>query len=165
MAKFNIDFTDAKEFIMCEKGEQNFKIVSAELKSYTKDGIAKQKIELTCEVFGGESSGAKVFHSIFLANPTGLYMFLSKLGIAVEKKAYTDMDTNMFVGKTFVATVEHESFVGRDNSSKIKPVIIDTTIRKYNSTNSSDVSIDSSDVDPFEEFGNTVTIDDNFLDD
>ena len=32
MAKFNIDFTEAKEFVMCEKGEQNFKITNAELK-------------------------------------------------------------------------------------------------------------------------------------
>ena len=102
MAKFNIDFTDAKEFSICDEGEQNFKVVDAELKNYTKDGIVKQKIELTCEVFGGISSGSKVYYSIFLINPSGLYMFLNKIGVNIEKKAYTDLDTNMFIGKLFV---------------------------------------------------------------
>lgn len=154
MATFNIDFTEAKEFVMCEKGEQNLKIVNAELKEYQKDGQNKQKIELTCEVFGGESSGAKVFHSLFLANPTGLYMFLNKIGVPVEKKTYAGLDTQMFIGKTFTATIEHESFTGRDGNSKVKPKIVDTTIRKYISPS---VNEELSDV--FEEFGETVIAD------
>lgn len=159
MAKFNVDLTEAKEFNLCEKGEQNFKITNAELKSYIKDGIQKQKIELTCEVFGGESSGSKVYHSIFLTNPTGLYIFLNKLGVKIEKKVYNDLDTNMFVGKLFIATVEHENYIGKDGTNKIKPIIIDTTIRKYINNQSNGES-----VDVFSEFGDTITIDDDFLD-
>lgn len=155
MATFNIDFTEAKEFVMCEKGEQNLKITNAELKEYQKDGQTKQKIELTCEVFGGESSGAKVFHSLFLANPTGLYMFLNRIGVPVEKKGY-DLSTNIFIGKTFIATVEHESYTGRDGNSKIKPKIIDTTIRKYTNENTNNTSIAV-----FEEFGETTISNDD----
>lgn len=158
MAKFNVDFTEAKEFNMCEKGEQNFKIINAELKDYVKDGIQKQKIELTCEVFGGESSGAKVFHSIFLANTTGLYMFLNRIGVKIEKKVYNDLDTNMFIGKLFTATVEHETYTGRDGNNKIKAVIVETTIRKYVNNSQEDTK------DIFDEFGDSVTIDDGFLD-
>ena len=98
---------------------------------------------------------AKVFHSIFLKNPTGLFMFMNRIGIKVEKKAYSDMDTNMFIGKTFTAMVEHETYTRGDGSIGNKAVIVESTIRKYVSTN------DTPDV--FEEFGNTVSIDDNFL--
>lgn len=131
MTKFSVDFTEAKEYILCEKGEQNFKVINAELKEYQKDGETRKKIELSCEVFGGESAGARVFYSIFLANPTGLYMFLTKIGIPIEKKVYLDLDTNMFLGKTFIATVEHEQYVGKDGIYKNKPIIVETSIRKY----------------------------------
>lgn len=152
MAKFNIDFTDAKEFSICDEGEQNFKVVDAELKNYTKDGIVKQKIELTCEVFGGISSGAKVYYSIFLINPSGLYMFLNKIGVNIEKKAYTDLDTNMFIGKLFTANVEHESFISRNGSTKYKAVIVDSSVRKY-------VSSQGDTTDAFAEFGDSVSVD------
>lgn len=164
METFNIDFTEAKEFVMCEKGEQNLKITNAELKEYQKDGQNKQKIELTCEVFGGESSGAKVFHSLFLANPTGLYMFLNKIGVPVEKKNYSGLGTKMFIGKLFIATIEHETYTGRDGNSKVKPKIVDTTIRKYAGSNTNDEIGNVIDSDPFADFGDTVSIDDDFLD-
>jgi len=134
MAKFSVDLTEAKEYVLCEKGEQNFKVVNSELKEYQKDGEIRKKIELACEVFGGESAGAKVFYSIFLTNPTGLYMFLNRIGVPIEKKVYLDLDTNMFLGKTFVATVEHEQYIGRDGIHKNKPVIVETSIRKYSET-------------------------------
>lgn len=159
MAKFNIDFTEAKEFTMCGKGEHDFKITNAILKDYTKDGEIRQKIELTCEVFGGEDSGAKVFHHIFLKNATGLYMFLSKLGIAVEKKIYNDLDTNMFIGKLFTANVEVEMYQKSDGTTGSKAVLVDTTIRKYVNNNAT-LSLD----DPYADFGDSVSIDDNFLD-
>lgn len=155
MAKFNMDFTDAKEFTVCSKGEHDFKITKSDIASYVKDGEQRLKLELTCEVFGGEDSGNKVFHSIFLKNPTGLFMFMNRIGIKVEKKAYSDMDTNMFIGKTFTAVVEHETYTRGDGSIGNKAVIVESTIRKYVSTN------DTPDV--FEDFGNTVSIDDNFL--
>lgn len=154
MAKFNVDFTEAKEFMMCASGEQNFKITEAELKTYVKDGVNKQKIELTCEVFGGESSGAKVFHSLFLTNPTGLYMFLNKIGAKVEKKAYANLDTNMFVGKTFVAQVDHE----KASNGKVYPRIVDTTIRKYVDMNNSENTPDGLSDDAFAEFGDSIEI-------
>lgn len=160
MAKFNIDFTGAKEFTMCGKGEHDFKITNAELKSYVKDGETRQKIELTCEVFGGEDSGAKVFHSIFLKNATGLYMFLSKIGIPVEKKTYNDLDTNMFIGKTFTATVEHENYTKNNGDNGIKTKLVDATIRKYISTNNDTDLPDEMSIDPFTEMGEMVGIDD-----
>lgn len=160
MAKFNMDFTEAKEFVVCGKGEQNLKIINAELNEYQKEGQTRQKIQLTCEVFGGESSGAKVYHSLFLINPTGLYMFLNKIGVSVEKKTYSGLDTKMFIGKTFTATIEHETYTGRDGKSKIRPTIVDSTIRKYVEEQANDLTSD-----PFTDFGNSVTIDDNFLED
>lgn len=154
MTKFNMDFTDAKEFTICSKGEHNFKIVQSDLKSYTKDGEQRQKIELVCEVFGGEDSGSKVYYSLFLKNPTGLYMFMNRIGIQVEKKSYTNMDTNMFLGKTFIATVEHETYTRSDGSIGNKSVIIDTTIRKY----------ENKEQDVYSEFGNSIEINDMILD-
>lgn len=164
MATFNVDFTEAKDFNICEKGEQNLKIINAELNEYQKDGQTRQKIQLTCEVFGGASSGAKVFHSLFLANPTGLYMFLNKIGVKIEKKNYSGLDTNMFIGKTLTATIEHENYTGRDGNSKVKPKIIDTTIRKYATSSTNDEIGNVIDSDPFADFGDTVSIDDDFLD-
>lgn len=155
MAKFNIDFTDAKEFNMCGKGEHNFKITHAEIKDYTKEGEARQKIELTCEVFGGADSGAKVFYSIFLKNPTGLFMFMNRIGAKVEKRNYT-LDTNIFIGKLFVANVETENYTKGDGTTGTKAVIVDTSIRKYIPINTSETfddedAIDISDDDiPFE---------------
>lgn len=155
MAKFNIDFTEAKEFVMCEKGEQNFKITGAELKGYTnKEGASKQKIELTCEVFGGESSGAKVFHSVFV-NPTGLFMFLNRLGVKVEKKAY-DLDTNIFIGKTFVATVDHE----KASNGNVYARLVESSIRKYVDTNAAENTPDGLSDDAFADFGTSIEITD-----
>ena len=156
MAKFNVDFSNAKEFTMCQTGEQNFKITNVELKSYTKDGVNKQKLELTCEVFGGESSGAKVFHSLFLANPTGLFMFLNRIGVKVEKKAYNDLDTNMFIGKTFVAQVDHE----KANNGNVYARIAENTIRKYVDTNTSENTPDGLSDDAFAEFGDSIEVSD-----
>lgn len=158
MAKFNIDFTGAKEFTMCGKGEHDFKITNAELKSYTKNGETRQKIELTCEVFGGEDSGAKVFHSLFLKNPTGMFMFLNKIGIKVEKKVYSDMDTKIFIGKTFTATVEYETYTKGNGEIGNRAKIVDTTIRKYISTNTINDTSDEIDEDPFEEFANEIKV-------
>lgn len=155
MAKFNIDFTDAKEFNMCGKGEHNFKITQAEIKDYIKDGEARQKIELTCEVFGGTDSGAKIFYSIFLKNPTGLFMFMNRIGAKVEKRNYV-LDTNTFIGKLFVANVETESYTKSDGTTGTKAVIVDTSIRKYVQESTyndldyeDDISINNDDI-PFE---------------
>lgn len=161
MATFNVDFTEAKDFTMCGKGEHDFKITKAELSSYTKDGEQRQKIELTCEVIGGEDSGSKVFKSIFLKNPTGLFMFLNKIGVSIEKKAYFNLDTNMFIGKLFTANVELETYTKNDGRTGNKPVIIDTSIRKY--VNTKNEIPDVIDNDPFVEFDDSVAIDDNFL--
>lgn len=157
MAKISIDFSNAKEFFMCNEGEQNLKITNVELKGYVKDGEKRQKLELTCEVFGGESSGAKVFHSIFLANPTGLFMFLNKIGLKVEKKAYKDLDTNILMGKTFIAQVDHE----KANNGKLYPRIVESTIRKYvNDSEEKKYSGRISD-EPFKEFGDSIEISDS----
>lgn len=158
MAKFNIDFTDAKEFNMCGVGEHNFKITNAELKNYNKDNETRQKIELTCEVFGGEDSGTKVFHTLFLKNPTGIYMFLNRIGGKVEKKAYNGLDTNMFVGKTFIATVEHENYTKGNGSLGMKPVIIETTIRKYKDSDSNQNTPDEMNNEPFSDFADSIEI-------
>lgn len=153
MAKFDIDFSEAKEFVMCAPGEQNFKITNAELKDYkNKEGKTKQKVELTCEVFGGESSGAKVFHSVFV-NPTGLYMFLSRIGVKVEKKSYS-LDTNTFIGKTFVANVDHE----KASNGNVYARIAEFTIRKYVDTNTADNTPDGLNDDTFAEFGDSIEI-------
>ena len=158
MAKFNIDFTEAKEFVMCEKGEQNFKITNAELKDYkNKEGATKQKIELTCEVFGGESSGSKVFHSVFV-NPTSLFMFLNKLGVKVEKKAY-NLDTNTFVGKTFIANVDHE----KANNGNVYARIVESSIRKYVDVNTTENTPDSLSDDAFSDFATSIEISDEDL--
>lgn len=158
MAKFNMDFSGAKEFVMCGKGEHDFKVTSAELKSYNKDNETRQKIELTCEVFGGEDSGAKVFYSIFLKNPTGLYMFLTKIGVKIEKRAYSDMDTNMFIGKCFTADVEHENYSKNDGSNGVKAKIIETSVRKYINTNTNENMPDGLSDDAFADFGDSIEI-------
>lgn len=158
MAKFNMDFSGAKEFVMCGKGEHDFKVTSAELKSYNKDNETRQKIELTCEVFGGEDSGAKVFYSIFLKNPTGLYMFLTKIGVKIEKRTYSDMDTNMFIGKCFTANVEHEDYVKSDGTTNTKAIIIESSIRKYINTNTNENMPDGLSDDAFADFGDSIEI-------
>ena len=154
MTKFNVDFSNAKQFVMCNVGEHNFKINKVELKNYTKDGINKQKLELTCEVFGGESSGAKMYHSLFLANPTGLFIFLNRIGVKVEKRVYNDLDTNMLIGKTFVARVDHE----KANNGKLYARIVESSIRKFVDNDTKDNTPDRLSDNTFEEFGKSIEI-------
>ena len=79
-------------------------------------------------------------------------MFLNKIGVNIEKKAYNDLDTNMFIGKLFTANVEHESFISRNGSTKYKAVIVDSSVRKY-------VSSQGDTTDAFAEFGDSVSVD------